>query len=420
MYDGRTKLADQVTTEVRKHFGDTVLRTVIPRSVKVSEAPGYSQTVLGYDPGSRGAMSYVDAAREIAERGAASGTRPRTGGRRGGRAEGRARPRAGRPDPDRPAPAGRLRRRRRPAPAGPLGRRPDRDPFGGPPGTAPVAPDRSTWNSGGGRTTARSTSRDRAEPAAAAHRRSTRRRSPSSSTRSASSGCCSRSSSARSAPGAYELVMGERRWRAAQRAGLARIPAIVRRTGDDTMLRDALLENIHRVQLNPLEEAAAYEQLLVEFGVTHDRARRPARPQPAGGHEHHPAAQAAGDRAAPGRGRGAVGRARPRAARPGGRGAAGGPRGPDRRRGAVGAGDRGGGARWPGARSRPRRGRHAGSRRCRLRGLHDLAERLSDTFDTRVQVELGQRKGRIVVEFGSVDDLERIAALMGGALGEQL
>ena len=70
MYDGRTKLADQVTNEVRKHFGDTVLRTVIPRSVKVSEAPGYSQTVLGYDPGSRGAMSYVDAAREIAEAGA--------------------------------------------------------------------------------------------------------------------------------------------------------------------------------------------------------------------------------------------------------------------------------------------------------------------------------------------------------------
>jgi chromosome partitioning protein len=69
MYDGRTKLADQVTNEVRKHFGDTVLRTVIPRSVKVSEAPGYGKTVLDYDPGSRGAMSYVDAAREIAEAG---------------------------------------------------------------------------------------------------------------------------------------------------------------------------------------------------------------------------------------------------------------------------------------------------------------------------------------------------------------
>jgi chromosome partitioning protein len=71
MYDGRTKLADQVTAEVRRHFGDTVLKTVIPRSVKVSEAPGFGQTVLAYDPGSRGALSYLDAAREMAERGAA-------------------------------------------------------------------------------------------------------------------------------------------------------------------------------------------------------------------------------------------------------------------------------------------------------------------------------------------------------------
>src|SRR3712207_8108320 len=63
--------------------------------------------------------------------------------------------------------------------------------------------------------------------------------------------------------------MGERRWRAAQTVGLERVPAIVRQTADEDMLRDALLENIHRVQLNPLEEAAAYEQLLAEFGVTH-------------------------------------------------------------------------------------------------------------------------------------------------------
>ncbi|GAA2334570.1 ParA family protein [Saccharopolyspora halophila] len=69
MYDGRTKLADQVTAEVRDHFGDLALRTVIPRSVKISEAPGFGQTVLTYDPGSRGSMSYLDAAREIAERG---------------------------------------------------------------------------------------------------------------------------------------------------------------------------------------------------------------------------------------------------------------------------------------------------------------------------------------------------------------
>ncbi len=73
MYDGRTRLADQVAEDVRAHFGDKVLRTVIPRSVKVSEAPGYGMTILDYDPGSRGAMSYLDASREIAQRGTSQG-----------------------------------------------------------------------------------------------------------------------------------------------------------------------------------------------------------------------------------------------------------------------------------------------------------------------------------------------------------
>ena len=73
MYDARTRLADQVADEVRGHFGDVVLSTLIPRSVRVSEAPGYGQSVVTYDPGSRGAMAYVDAAREIAHRGAAEG-----------------------------------------------------------------------------------------------------------------------------------------------------------------------------------------------------------------------------------------------------------------------------------------------------------------------------------------------------------
>ncbi|GAA1483128.1 chromosome partitioning ATPase ParA [Gordonia sinesedis] len=68
MYDGRTKLADQVADEVRRHFGDKVLTTIIPRSVKVSEAPGYGMTIIEYDPGSRGSMSYLDAARELALR----------------------------------------------------------------------------------------------------------------------------------------------------------------------------------------------------------------------------------------------------------------------------------------------------------------------------------------------------------------
>ncbi len=81
--------------------------------------------------------------------------------------------------------------------------------------------------------------------------------------------------------GGWELVMGERRLRAAVAAGLDVIPAIVRSTSDDAMLRDALLENIHRSQLNPLEEAAAYQQLLEEFGTTHDElAQRIGRSRP--------------------------------------------------------------------------------------------------------------------------------------------
>ncbi len=79
----------------------------------------------------------------------------------------------------------------------------------------------------------------------------------------------------------FQLVMGERRWRAVQEAGLDTIPAIVRDTEDESLLRDALLENIHRVQLNPLEEAAAYQQLLEEFEVTHEElASRLGRSRP--------------------------------------------------------------------------------------------------------------------------------------------
>jgi chromosome partitioning protein len=69
MYDGRTRLASQVADEVRSHFGEEVLRTSIPRSVRISEAPSYGQTVLTYDPGSSGALSYLEAAREMALRG---------------------------------------------------------------------------------------------------------------------------------------------------------------------------------------------------------------------------------------------------------------------------------------------------------------------------------------------------------------
>ncbi len=72
MYDSRTRLASGVADEVREHFGDQVLRTTIPRSVRVSEAPSYGQSVMTYDPGSSGALCYLEAAREIAVKGVAS------------------------------------------------------------------------------------------------------------------------------------------------------------------------------------------------------------------------------------------------------------------------------------------------------------------------------------------------------------
>ncbi len=214
----------------------------------------------------------------------------------------------------------------------------------------------------------------------------------------------------------YELVMGERRLRAAAAAGLVRIPAIVRSTADDAMLRDALLENVHRAQLNPLEEAAAYQQLLEEFGATHDElATRIGRSRPqvsntirllnlpvpvqrrvavgilSAGHARallgldDGAAQE--DLAARIVAEGLSVRATEEL---------------------VGLHQRGH-ADQPAAR-RPR------GPRLTAPGITELADRLSDTFDTRVRVELGRRKGKITVEFASVDDLERIVAVMAPEL----
>jgi ParB family chromosome partitioning protein len=217
-----------------------------------------------------------------------------------------------------------------------------------------------------------------------------------------------------SGPG-YQLVMGERRWRAAQRAGLELIPAIVRRTGDDILLRDALLENIHRVQLNPLEEAAAYEQLLVEFGVTHaELADRLGRSRPVVTNTIRllklPVSVqrrvAAGVLSA-GHARALLGLDDP-----------GQQEDLATRIVAEGLSVRGTeeavllARRTESAPPRPPRRKPAEDP-----ATHHVAERLSHAFDTRVRVEMGQRKGRIVVEFGSAEDLERIAGLMGGAVG---
>lgn len=207
----------------------------------------------------------------------------------------------------------------------------------------------------------------------------------------------------------YELVMGERRWRAAQQAGLERIPAIVRDTGDDALLRDALLENLHREQLNPLEEGAAYAQLLEEFGATHEElAKRIGRSRSQVTNTirllNLPAVVqrkvAAGVLSA-GHARALLGLddadAQERLAQ---RIVAEGlsVRAVEE---LVAVGDDGA----------PRK-RAARPPRHRAPALDDLAAGLSDQFETRVKVELGRSKGKITIEFASVDDLERIVAAM--------
>lgn len=208
----------------------------------------------------------------------------------------------------------------------------------------------------------------------------------------------------------YELVMGERRWRASQRAGTGTIPAIIRETGDEDLLRDALLENLHRSQLNPLEEAAAYNQLLEDFGCTHDElAQRIGRSRPQVSNTVRllrlpPAVQ----RRVAARVLSA-GHARALLALPDSEAM--------ERLGsrivAEGLSVRAteevvalGGDRAPASR---RRRAEPGQRQ---EALDDLAGRLSDRFDTRVKIVLGQRKGRVTVEFGSVDDLHRIVQVL--------
>lgn len=210
--------------------------------------------------------------------------------------------------------------------------------------------------------------------------------------------------------GRFELIMGERRWRASQLAGLERIPAIVRSTQDDEMLREALIENLQREQLNALEEAAAYRQLLDDFGATHEvlakkvgRSRshitntlrllnlptsvqlRVAAGTISAGHARallaldDPAAQ---DRLAS-------------------------------RIVAEGLSVRtveeivALGEATAGPAPRKQRAKQPAAP-----ALRNLADRLSDHFETRVKVDLGRRKGKIVVEFSTIDDLERIISTM--------
>ena len=178
----------------------------------------------------------------------------------------------------------------------------------------------------------------------------------------------------RSGPESYELVMGERRWRATQEAGLETIPAIVRQTDDADMLRDALLENLHRSQLNPLEEAAAYRQLLEDFSCTHEELAERIGRSPSADQQHDPAAQALARGPAAGRRRRALGRARPRRCSPSTTPSArtGSPAGWSPRASACAASRRSSPSASPSAATPPVR-----RRKPTAPGLHDLAERLS-------------------------------------------
>lgn len=208
----------------------------------------------------------------------------------------------------------------------------------------------------------------------------------------------------------FELIMGERRWRASQLADVGYVPAIIRETAEDDLLRDALLENLHRSELNALEEAAAYAQLLDDFGCTHDElARR-------------------------------IGRSRPQISNtirllklpaPVQRRVAAGVLSAGHARALLGLDDAAAIERLAqrvvaegmSVRSveevvalggdqttlpRPRRPRAGG----RHPQMDEVAARLSDRLDTRVSIALGRSKGKLTVEFASVEDLNRILAVL--------
>ena len=208
----------------------------------------------------------------------------------------------------------------------------------------------------------------------------------------------------------YELVMGERRLCASQRAGLEYIPAIVRETQDNDMLRDALLENLHRQQLDPLEEAAAYQQLLDDFGATHEQlAQRVGRSRPHISNTLRllnlpPAVQkrvAAGVISA-GHARALLSlddqAAHERLAQ---------------RIVAEGLSVRSVEEIVAIRQDEPAKKPRAVARAKPVApALRHLSDRLSDMFDTRVKVEMGRSKGKIVLEFSTIDDLERIVKAM--------
>ena len=206
----------------------------------------------------------------------------------------------------------------------------------------------------------------------------------------------------------YELIMGERRFRASQRAGRDTIPAIIRSTADEHMLRDALLENLHRAQLNPLEEASAYQQLLSDFGITQEQlAERIGRSRPQISNtirllrlpESVQTRVAAGVLTA--------GHARAILSLDGD--------GDVMQRLADKIVNEGLSVRAAEAAAaetpKPKRAQaRPGSVQMQL---GEIAERLGDRFDTRVSIKLGAKKGQVVIDFATIADLKRILAELG-------
>jgi ParB family chromosome partitioning protein len=206
----------------------------------------------------------------------------------------------------------------------------------------------------------------------------------------------------------YELIMGERRWRAVQQAGLSTIPAIVRETTDDDLLRDALLENLHRADLNPLEEAAAYQQLLDDFGCTHEElAQRIGRSRPQITNTLRLLKLSAPVQRRVAAGVLSAGHARTLLAIE-----------DAERQDALAARVVAEGISVRGLEELVAVGVSGPATRRVVRKapvaprLAEIADRLSERFDTRCKVELGRSKGRITVEFASIDDLQRILDLM--------
>ncbi len=212
------------------------------------------------------------------------------------------------------------------------------------------------------------------------------------------------------AAGGYEIVAGERRWRASQVAGLTLIPAIIRETADDVLLRDALLENLHRAQLNALEEAAAYQQLLDDFACTQDElAARIGRSRPQVSNTLRllrlpPAVQrrvAAGVLSA-GHARALLGLPTHEAM--------------DAlaaRIVAEGLSVRAteeivalGGDKPKASKTKQSPGNIVAP------GLRDIADQLSDRLETRVKVDMGRTRGTVTIEFATMGDLRRIVDLI--------